>query len=100
MADVVAMCSGVTRLGTIELRVGLSNAVSPAVAAGSTNSGQIRGPRSAFRARPALDSPIRISTRISSLRRSVASITVPPYSEHSSSGTSWASETSPTSREE
>ena len=88
MAEVVAMCSGETRLGTIALRVGLSNAVRPAVTAGRTNSGQRRAPRSALRARPPLQHPISTSTRSSSFRRSVASITVPLYSEQISSGIS------------
>jgi hypothetical protein len=100
IADAVANCRAATSRGIIAFRVGLSNAVRPARAAGTANSGQIRAPRSVLSARPALQHAIRVSTRISSRRRSVASITDPPYSEQASSGMSCASETRPTSSDE
>ena len=88
MAEAVAICSGATSRGTIAFRVGLSKPVSPEAMAGRTNSGHNRAPRSVLMPSPALHSAITSSTRMSSLRRSVASITVPPYSEQISSGRS------------
>ena len=100
MADAVEMCSVPTSRGTIAFRVGLSKPVRPDAIAGSTNSGHSRTPRSVLMASPVLHNASTISTRISSRRRSVESMTVPPYSEQTSSGMSWASDTRPTSSDD
>ena len=100
MAEAVEICSVRTSRGTIAFRVGLSKAVSPDAMAGRTNSGHNRTPTSVLMPSPALHNAMTSSTRMSSLRRSVASMTVPPYSEQISSGMSWARDTKPTSSDE
>ena len=74
--------------GTIALRAELSVPLSAAVTAGNTKSGQSAGPKSAFRASPALDNAPSVSTTSSTRRRSTESTTDPPSTEPKISGNS------------
>ena len=75
-------------------------ALKPAAAAGTTNNGHRAGPRSALTARPTLHSAVRNCATSSSRRRSAPSASDPPSRPPAISGTSCASEASPTASEE
>ena len=89
-----------TMLGTRALRVEPSQPLRAAATEGRMNKGHSDGPRSAFKASPALLSAINDSTANSKRRRSTASATEPPNTDPTISGTSWVRETRPTSNDE
>ena len=89
-----------TRLGTMALRPALSRPLNPADRDGKTNSGHRAVPRSALTARPMLQQPAATCATMSRRRRSMASTADPPRSAPAISGNSWASDVSPTSRDE
>ena len=103
MAFAVETSDRRTMFGTMALRPALSRPLNPAARAGSTNSGHsagLDGSRSALTARPALHAAISTWAAISRRRRSIASTTEPPSSDPAISGTSWVTDTSPTSSDE
>ena len=89
-----------TRFGTIADSPASVAALKPAAAAGRTNNGHNAGPRSALTARPTLHRAVMNWQTSSNRRRSAASASDPPSRPPAISGSSCASEASPTSSEE
>src|SRR5215469_9582904 len=85
-----------TRFGRIADSPASVVAVKPAAIAGRTNNGHSTGPASALTASPALHSSVSSCAPNSTRRRSAASASEPPSKAPAISGSTCASETSPT----
>jgi hypothetical protein len=100
MAFTVATSERGTRFGRIADSPASVVAVKPAATAGKANSGHSAGPVSALTARPALHSNVSSCAPSSTRRRSAASAREPPSKAPAISGSTCASDTSPTASDE